>query len=89
MMMSNVGIEVVKNFKDNPGNEIKSSDNDKNGKKEKYTLFYKDSPFSQQYAVKFTVDGIIYKCVEQLMIHQKASEYSFDYYVTILKIYTK
>ncbi|XP_064624424.1 N-glycosidase Npun_R5314-like [Lineus longissimus] len=40
---------------------------------EKYTFFWKsDSPFSQWHPSKFTVDGQLYNCAEQYMMHEKA-----------------
>ena len=48
---------------------------------EKYTFFWHEqSPFSQWYACKFTVDGTEYNCAEQYMMHQKACELLFPYY---------
>ena len=41
--------------------------------KERYTFFWmKDSPFSQWHSCEFTVDGVVYNCAEQYMMHQKA-----------------
>ncbi len=38
-----------------------------------YTFFYTDrSPFSQWYPANFEIDGIVYNCAEQYMMHQKA-----------------
>lgn len=37
----------------------------------KYTFFWKE-PFSQWYKSPFTVNGIVYNCAEQYMMHQKA-----------------
>jgi hypothetical protein len=43
---------------------------------EDYTFFWKsESPFSQWYKSKFTVDDILYNCAEQFMMHQKAGWY--------------
>ena len=43
---------------------------------ETFTFFWgKKSPFSQWHPAKFTVDGVLYECAEQFMMHQKAGEY--------------
>jgi len=43
---------------------------------EGYTLFWRQqSPFSQWHPAYFDVDGIIYNCAEQYMMHQKAGEW--------------
>ena len=45
---------------------------------EQYVLFWKaDSPFSQWYSCRFTVDGTVYNCAEQFMMQQKACEFHF------------
>ena len=45
---------------------------------ERYTFFWNaQSPFSQWYGCRFTVDGVDYNCAEQYMMQQKARELSF------------
>lgn len=40
---------------------------------EKFTFFWhRQSPFSQHYMSNFEIDGIVYNCAEQYMMHQKA-----------------
>lgn len=42
-------------------------------KKEHFCFFFgKDAPFSNFHPAQFTVDGVIYTCSEQFMMHQKA-----------------
>ncbi|XP_065832926.1 N-glycosidase YbiA-like [Oscarella lobularis] len=46
---------------------------------EMFTFFWKSlSPFSQWHPAKFTVDGIVYNCAEQFMMHQKAILFKDD-----------
>lgn len=46
-------------------------------KKEHFWVFFgKDAPFSNFHPAQFTVDGVIYTCSEQFMMHQKAGEIS-------------
>ena len=53
------------------------------GDKERYTLFYEiQSPFS--HPSKFTIGGVMYRCVEQYMIYCKAI--TFKGYITAQKI---
>ncbi|PVD23799.1 hypothetical protein C0Q70_17073 [Pomacea canaliculata] len=41
--------------------------------KKNFEFFWrKDSPFSQWHKAKFSVDGQLYNCAEQFMMHQKA-----------------
>eukprot|EP00105_Crassostrea_gigas_P044676 XP_019928824.1 PREDICTED: serine/arginine-rich splicing factor 4 [Crassostrea gigas] len=42
-------------------------------KREHFCFFFgKDAPFSNFHPARFTVDGVIYTCSEQFMMHQKA-----------------
>jgi len=42
---------------------------------ERFTFFWnQESPFSQWYSCRFSVDGVEYNCAEQYMMHQKARE---------------
>lgn len=46
-------------------------------KREHFCFFFgKDAPFSNFHPARFTVDGVIYTCSEQFMMHQKAGEIS-------------
>ena len=41
--------------------------------KQGFTFFWRpDSPFSQWYPCRFVVDGVVYTCAEQYMMHGKA-----------------
>jgi len=43
---------------------------------EKFTFFWlSDSPFSQWYSCRFTIDGTEYNCAEQYMMQKKACEF--------------
>lgn len=50
---------------------VQTGVNDRTG--EKFTFFFTaDAVFSQWHQVEFSVDGQVYNCAEQYMMHQKA-----------------
>lgn len=43
------------------------------GGKETFTFFFgAESPFSQWHSAEFEVEGVVYNCAEQYMMHRKA-----------------
>jgi len=57
---------------------------------ERYTFFWRsESPLSQWYGCRFTVDGTEYNCAEQYMMQQKACECAFFNAVFLPVVYLR
>lgn len=68
--------------------ECSSNLNLKKEDKESFEFFYsKKSPFSQHFPVSFQIDGVMYNCAEQYMMHQKAGMSTVDHILGRITVY--